>query len=59
MTGLICDGGDPSDAATASSTAEGVVGSVVEAEAVLLVGGVEQIWKKVSVINFSSRARPK
>ena len=50
MTGLICDGGDPSDAAAASSpsAAEGVVGSVVEAEAVLLVGGVEQIWKRFS-----------
>ena len=43
MTGLICDGGDPSDATASPSAAEGIVGSVVEAEAVLLVGGVEQI----------------
>ena len=46
MTGLICDGGDPSDAAASSPAAEGIVGSVVEAEAVLLVGGVEQICKR-------------
>ena len=42
MTGLICDGGDPASPAAS----EGIVGSVVEAEAVLLVGGVEQICKR-------------